>query len=100
VRVTLRREVMLPVACLNQEQWLASDLPPANCTTGLTLVQMAEDQNDLQRGRPLGPASGAAAAAAVERYLAQREQPGSQVSDMPPAKPTGVAPSLSQPIRY
>jgi len=48
-------------------------LPPG-CANALNLAEMVEDQNDLIRGREMGPAFVAPAAAAVERYLGVREE--------------------------
>ncbi len=101
VTVTLQREVLLPTACLQDDQWPDQGLAPSGCTTGLTAVEMAEDQRDLIEGRSMGPASGAAAAAAIERYLDRRpEQPASGPGELPPAVPGGGAASASQPVSY
>ncbi|MDH3663730.1 MAG: hypothetical protein OEU92_27575, partial [Alphaproteobacteria bacterium] len=69
VTVTLLQDVVLPESCLNSDGWPTPDLPPASCTTALSLVQMVEDQDDLLRGREMGPALSATAARAATRHL-------------------------------
>lgn len=45
------------------------------CATAVNLVRMVADPRDLARGQPLGPADGAHAAGAVERYRADEVKP-------------------------
>jgi hypothetical protein len=72
VTVTVMQDVLLPEACLNGDSWPHPDLPPASCTQALTLVQMVEDQDDLLRGRELGPALSSTAANAAARHYNAR----------------------------
>ena len=68
VTVTVADDILLPASCMDHDQWPDPSLPPSSCTTALTLVRMMEDPDDLLRGRELGPASSASAAAAVARH--------------------------------
>jgi hypothetical protein len=98
VIVTVKQDVLLPEACLDGDSWPHPDLPPAGCTQALTLVRMVEDQNDLLRGRELGPALSSTAANAALRYYNERapkpaeERPASAdpqaIPQLPPALPT------------
>jgi len=74
VTVTVADDIVLPASCMNHELWPDPNLPPASCTTALTLVRMVEDPDDLLQGRELGPASGASAAEAAAR-LYERKAP-------------------------
>lgn len=79
VTVTVLQDVLLPQACLDGDSWPHPDLPPASCTQALTLVQMVEDQNDLLRGRELGPAlSSTAANAAARHYNSRAPKPADE----------------------
>jgi hypothetical protein len=69
VTLTLLQDVILPESCLNSDNWPTPNLPPASCTQALTLVRMVEDQDDLLRGREMGPALSATAARAAARHL-------------------------------
>ena len=73
VTVTLLQDVILPEACLDRDGWPQPHLPPASCTQSLTLVRMVEDQDDLLRGRKMGPALSQTSASAAARYLQKRE---------------------------
>lgn len=68
VTVTVMQDVLIPEACLSGDGWPHPDLAPASCTQALTLVRMVEDQDDLLRGRELGPALSATAANAAARH--------------------------------
>lgn len=72
VTVTLLQDVILPESCLNGDDWPHPNLPPASCTQALTLVRMVENQDDLLRGREMGPAQSATAANAALRHLKRR----------------------------
>ncbi|MEM7045290.1 MAG: hypothetical protein AAF543_20965 [Pseudomonadota bacterium] len=72
VTVTLLQDVVLPESCLNSDGWPQPHLPPASCTTALTLVRMVENQDDLLRGREMGPALSETAAKAAARHLKRR----------------------------
>ena len=76
VTVTLMQDVVLPESCLNSDGWPQPHLPPASCTTALTLVRMVENQDDLLHGREMGPALSQTAAKAAARHL-QRRAPAS-----------------------
>ena len=101
VTVTVMQEVLLPQACLNHDSWPHPDLPPASCTQALTLVRMVEDQNDILRGRELGPALSSTAANAAARHYDERapkpadEKPASvdpqSIPQLPPATLTREA---------
>lgn len=75
VTVTLMQDVLIPEACLNSDGWPHPDLPPASCTQALTLVRMVENQDDLLRGREMGPALSATAANAAARHYGERVPP-------------------------
>lgn len=81
VTVTLLQDVILPESCLNGEDWPHPNLPPASCTQALTLVRMVEDQDDLLRGRQMGPASSESAARAAARHVER----GAPVEEQPAA---------------
>lgn len=72
VTVTLLQDVILPQSCLDSDGWPQQHLLPASCTQALTLVRMVENQDDLLRGREMGPALSATAANAASRHLQQR----------------------------
>jgi hypothetical protein len=101
VTVTVMQDVLLPQACLDGDSWPHPDLPPASCTQALTLVQMVEDQNDLLRGRELGPAlSSTAANAAARHYNKGAPEPADErpasvdpqsIPQLPPAPVTREA---------
>ena len=93
VTVTLLQDVILPEACLSGDDWPDPNLPPASCTQALTLVRMVENQDDLLRGRDMGPAQSATAANAALRHLRQRapalveERPASTDPETTPTLP-------------
>ncbi len=101
VTVTVMQDVLLPASCLDGDSWPHPDLPPASCTQALTLVRMVEDQNDLLRGRELGPALSSTAANAAARHYNKRapepvdERPASvdpqSIPQLPPAPATREA---------
>lgn len=72
VTVTLLQDVVIPEVCLGGDGWPQPQLAPAGCTQALTLVQMVEDQDDLLRGRDMGPALSATAAGAALRHFERR----------------------------
>lgn len=92
VTVTLADDILLPASCMDSDQWPSETLPPASCTSGLTLVRMVEDPDDLLRGRKLGPASGAGAAAAAARHL-ERTAPAA-AEEVPAVAEGGPQPLL------
>lgn len=93
VTVTLLQDVVLPESCLNGDGWPQPHLPPASCTQALALVRMVEDQDDLLRGREMGPALSATAANAAARHLGRRapaaveERPASVEPETTPELP-------------
>jgi hypothetical protein len=91
VTLTLAQDVILPQACLSSDQWPDPRLPPASCTQALTLVQMVEDQNDLLRGRALGPALSQTAANAAARHLGRS---GAGEAEEKPASVEPTTPKL------
>jgi len=66
---------LVPRACLADDvQGDVARLPPG-CANALNLMQMVERPADLRQGRQMGPAYGAPAAQAIERYLGvEREE--------------------------
>lgn len=78
VTVTVADDILLPASCMDHDQWPNPNLPPASCTTALTLVRMVENPDDLLHGRKLGPASGATAADVASRHM-QRRAPATEV---------------------
>ncbi len=63
----------LPQACLAPDMIGTQARLPPGCANALNLAEMVVDQKDLGRGREMGPALVAPAAAAVERYLGVRD---------------------------
>ncbi len=92
VTVTVTDDILLPTSCMDHDQWPDPNLPPSNCTTGLTLVRMVEDPDDVLRGRKLGPASAAVAAQKASDHMLKTrpaEVPasaeGQQQQQLPPS---------------
>ncbi len=69
VLLSLRRNVILPSACLDADGWPVPDLLPANCANELNLLEMVENQRDLLQGRHLGPAPAAPAGDLARQYI-------------------------------
>ena len=101
VTVTLLQEVILPESCLSSDGWPDPNLPPASCTQALTLVRMVENQDDLLRGRTLGPALSATAARAAARHL-ERTAPVDEraASNDPETTPQLPPPPLTRDASY
>lgn len=69
--ISVERPVVLPAACLADGGQAVPDggmLPGPGCANALNLARMVADPADLLHGRPAGPADGAAAVRAIERY--------------------------------
>ena len=92
VTVTVLQDVVLPEACLDSDGWPEPHLPPASCTTALTLVDMVENPDDLLRGREMGPALSETAASAAARHL-QRRAPA-PADELPASVEPEAAPQL------
>ncbi len=91
VTVTVADNIVLPASCMDHDLWPDPNLPPASCTTALTLVRMVEDPDDLIQGRELGPASSASAAEAAARLLERRPPSAAEV---PASAEAGELPQL------
>lgn len=106
VTVTVADDILVPASCMDSDQWPSDSLPPSSCTNALTLVRMVEDPDDLLRGRELGPASGAGAAATAARHLERRKSAAEQLpasaSSQQPAEPlpSAPAPAMTQEASY
>ncbi len=103
VTVTVVDDVFLPVSCLDGDQWPHPDLPPASCTSALTLIRMVEDPDDLLQGRELGPALSVTAARAASRHLQQRTRRSSDVpgtAATPPQQPAVPQSASTQAVSY
>lgn len=89
VTVTVADDIVIPASCMDHDQWPNANLPPASCTTALTLVRMVEDPDDLLRGRTLGPASGARAAETAAHHMQRKalttEVPANAEGQLPPS---------------
>jgi hypothetical protein len=78
------KKVMVPEACLTAaekedvaQEWVDNGerrLPPG-CANNYNLQRMAERKRDLVKGRPLGKASGAVTARAVQKYMNKEGTP-------------------------
>jgi hypothetical protein len=71
VIMTIERTVHIAPACLGEgirDIPGGALLPPPGCANAANLEAMVADPADLLRGRRPGPADGAAAALAIERY--------------------------------
>jgi hypothetical protein len=86
VTVTVADNIVLPASCMDHDLWPDPNLPPASCTTALTLVRMVEDPDDLIQGRELGPASSTSAADAAARLLERR---GPSATELPASVEAG-----------
>jgi len=78
--LSLASRTILPERCTGAERWdgdiaTATTGLPIGCATSLNLMGMAEDQDDLTRGREPGPASAAPAAEIARRYLERWSEP-------------------------
>lgn len=93
VTVTVAEDIVLPASCMDHDQWPNPNLPPASCTTALTLVRMIEDPDDLIQGRELGPASSASAAEAAARLLQQKAPSSAEIPASAEAGEQQQAPS-------
>lgn len=69
VLLSLRRNVILPSACLDADGWPVADLLPANCANELNLLEMVENRRDLLQGRHLGPAPAAPAGDLARQHI-------------------------------
>jgi pilus assembly protein CpaD len=88
-----RSSVTLP-ACPNWSQSLSADFTNAltsnyGCANTANLGLMVANPADLVSGRPLGPADGTTAVAAVQRYLTDRVKPPPTPTASPFAATTG-----------
>ncbi len=92
VTVTLLQDIILPESCLNGDDWPDPSLPPASCTQALTLVRMVENQDDLLRGRKMGPALSATAANAALRHLKRGAPPAEERAASTDAEATPTLP--------
>ncbi|MGI9419886.1 MAG: hypothetical protein ACR2RA_18840 [Geminicoccaceae bacterium] len=92
VTVTVLQDIVLPESCLDSDGWPEPHLPPASCTTALTLVRMVENPDDLLRGREMGPALSSSAASAAARHL-QRKAPA-PVEERPASVQPETVPQL------
>jgi type IV pilus biogenesis protein CpaD/CtpE len=76
VTLTLRREVLVPAACLGgRDGWPADGLPPSGCANALALLSMVERPEDLEYGREMGPAMAGPAVGAAQRYYDWQARP-------------------------
>ena len=78
--LSLVSRTILPERCAGTERWngdiaTATTGLPIGCATSLNLMEMAEDQDDLTRGREPGPAAAAPAAEIARRYLERWSEP-------------------------
>lgn len=76
--LSVERAVVVPIGCLTDGGQMPPDggvLPGFGCANSLNLARMVADPADLERGRPAGPADGAAAVLAIERYRAGQITP-------------------------
>jgi type IV pilus biogenesis protein CpaD/CtpE len=94
VTVTLLQDVVLPEACLTGDGWPQPGLPPAGCAQALTFVRMLENQDDLIRGREMGPAMSATAARAAARHYGRQTLPAPAEERPASLEPPETTPTL------
>jgi hypothetical protein len=92
------RHALVPDACLNygHDVGPAGERLPAGCANAYNLMRMVEREQDLVRGRKLGPAPAAPAARAAQRYIDGADGPIGGAAGTAPGR--GPATSQEEPV--